>query len=428
MAWRVAKSLEQMRSQFNTLFPSRDKGSDGTIGDAAHATTNSDHNPWVKDGGMGVVTALDITHHPGEGVDTWTIAEYLRQKRDPRIKYVISNKRIFSSVSNPWQWRNYTGSNPHSKHFHVSVSSSKSHYDNTKDWDLIPKDWRPVLRKGDRGQFVRQLQILLGIVADGQFGAGVDTAVRAFQRDAGLTADGVVGTATWKALDDVAPPDPIEPSEPPPVEPPVDPDLPENRPVLRRGSKGEEVRILQQLLLIRPVDGDFGSITEVAVKAFQRGAGLDADGIVGVATWEELDKLEQIPDEKKWFENIVCTVFGGKADPNNSAYPPYSFISDDDIGCALPDRFKGDRPQVEVINEANGKRVITEIVDVGPWNVDDPYWKTNSRPQAETGRDKKGRKTNLAGLDLTPAAAKAIGLSGKGKVSWAFVSTRAEEA
>jgi hypothetical protein len=38
-------------------------------------------------------------HNPGNGVETCSIAEYLRTKRDPRIKYVISNKRIFSSVS-----------------------------------------------------------------------------------------------------------------------------------------------------------------------------------------------------------------------------------------------------------------------------------------------------------------------------------------
>ncbi|HKV33547.1 MAG TPA: hypothetical protein VJP89_04485, partial [Pyrinomonadaceae bacterium] len=61
MAWRVAKSLLRLREQINELAPNRSKASDGTIGDAAHASRKSDHNPWVKDGSIGVVTAMDIT-------------------------------------------------------------------------------------------------------------------------------------------------------------------------------------------------------------------------------------------------------------------------------------------------------------------------------------------------------------------------------
>jgi hypothetical protein len=60
-------------------------------------------------------------------------------------------------------------------------------------------------------------------------------------------------------------------------------------------------------------------------------------------------------------------------------------------------------------------------MDVGPWNIKDPYWVTGSRPQAETGVDMSGRRTNLAGIDLTPAAANAIGLQGKGTVDWEFI-------
>ena len=89
---------------------------------------------------------------------------------------------------------------------------------------------------------------------------------------------------------------------------------------------------------------------------------------------------------------------------------------------ALPYRFEGGRPQVIVINRNTGKECVCEIVDVGPWNIDDPYWTLGSRPQAESGTDKKGRQTNKAGIDLTPGAAKAIGLSGKGIVDWSFAN------
>lgn len=120
----------------------------------------------------------------------------------------------------------------------------------------------------------------------------------------------------------------------------------------------------------------------------------------------------------KTFPNIMATMFGGVADPNNSAYDNH-FINDRELGVALPARFKGLRPKVKVTY--NGKSVICDIVDIGPWSTDDPYWELGTRPQAESGRDKKGRRTNLAGLDLTPAADKAIGLNGKGRVDWEFV-------
>jgi N-acetylmuramoyl-L-alanine amidase len=119
--------------------------------------------------------------------------------------------------------------------------------------------------------------------------------------------------------------------------------------------------------------------------------------------------------------NIVCTVFGGSKDPNDSAYQPYDEITDSEISCALPYRFLDPLPTVEVINIDNNKTVECEVRDIGPWNVNDPYWQTGQRPQAESGTDMKGRTTNLAGIDLTPAAAKAIGLEGKGKVNWRFV-------
>ena len=54
--------------------------------------------------------------------------------------------------------------------------------------------------------------------------------------------------------------------------------------VLKKGSKGESVRTLQEFLKIT-VDGDFGSKTESAVKAFQKKTGLTVDGVVGKSTW-----------------------------------------------------------------------------------------------------------------------------------------------
>ena len=56
MTWRLARSLETLRAQINRIAPNRSKVSDGTIGDAKHASRSSDHNPWAKDGGVGDIT------------------------------------------------------------------------------------------------------------------------------------------------------------------------------------------------------------------------------------------------------------------------------------------------------------------------------------------------------------------------------------
>lgn len=136
MAWRVAESLKHLREQINQRAPNRSKASDGTIGDAAHASTNSDHNPHVIDGGVGVVTALDVTHDPDDGCDAQKIVDALVKSKDKRIKYIIWKKQIVSSSIHPWVWRQYNGKNPHTKHFHLSVSANKALYDSVADWQL----------------------------------------------------------------------------------------------------------------------------------------------------------------------------------------------------------------------------------------------------------------------------------------------------
>jgi hypothetical protein len=61
---------------------------------------------------------------------------------------------------------------------------------------------RPTLRRGDSGQFVTELQRLLGM-PDGPavFGPKTEAAVRAFQRERSMVPDGIVGPKTWSAID-----------------------------------------------------------------------------------------------------------------------------------------------------------------------------------------------------------------------------------
>ncbi|MES2044608.1 MAG: DNA/RNA non-specific endonuclease [Pseudomonadota bacterium] len=136
--WRIAKALLKLRDQVNATAPNRKKGWDGTIGDAAHASRSSDHNPWIVDGGQGVVTALDITHDPQGGCDAGKLAESIRTNKDKRVKYVIWNRRIANASpidgQPTWAWRPYSGANPHDHHVHISVAAKKAQYDATSPW------------------------------------------------------------------------------------------------------------------------------------------------------------------------------------------------------------------------------------------------------------------------------------------------------
>lgn len=207
MAWRLAKSLDVLRAEINEKYPNRDKSADGTIGDEAHSSRSSDHNP----NSASVVCALDITHDPRHGLDAGKLADELRLSGDPRIKYVISNRRIANSGA---AWRKYSGANPHDHHFHISVHGN---YDSIAPWNIsdamstsiidvlrstmTPKSAAPFLVKGSKGKDVERLQSLLKIKVDGEFGPKTESAVKAFQKKSKLVADGKVGTYTWKALD-----------------------------------------------------------------------------------------------------------------------------------------------------------------------------------------------------------------------------------
>lgn len=216
MSWRVAKSLILLRDEVNKAAPVRNKASDGTIGDPRHLSRKSDHNPDHR----GIVCALDITHDPANGCDAHEIAEAIASSKDFRLGYVISNGRIANPAYNDGKWRRYTGSNPHTKHCHISVHHD---VDNEAPWDIYdaiggpmpepvpPMDRaldKPLVKKGAKGAIVREVQNLLlshgfklpRYGADGDFGSETEGAVEAFQRSRGLSPDGDVGPYTWGAL------------------------------------------------------------------------------------------------------------------------------------------------------------------------------------------------------------------------------------
>lgn len=88
-------------------------------------------------------------------------------------------------------------------------------FDETTPGEAAPlaAEDQPNLRRGSRGPSVRRLQSALvragyEVSVDGVFGSRTESAVRAFQQTAGLTADGVVGPATWQRLGEAPAPAP----------------------------------------------------------------------------------------------------------------------------------------------------------------------------------------------------------------------------
>ena len=96
--------------------------------------------------------------------------------------------------------------------------------------------------------------------------------------------------------------------------------FPENtgwRPTIRRGSKGDVVTECQTMLVklgydIGPcgIDGDFGRATMAAVKEFQRDHQLTIDGVVGVMTWDAMDKAVRMINQQPVKKTYTVTIRG----------------------------------------------------------------------------------------------------------------------
>ncbi|WP_129723760.1 peptidoglycan-binding domain-containing protein [Xylanivirga thermophila] len=144
----------------------------------------------------------------------------------------------------------------------------------------------PLLKVGSRGNEVATLQQQLQKMnlfnynrITGYYGNITKDAVIRFQKQHGLSPDGIVGKNTYNALSTY---DNAKRSG-----------STSQGVLIRRGSRGGAVSELQQILkskgyLNDKVDGIFGRNTENAVKSFQKSSGLKSDGIVGKATWAKL--------------------------------------------------------------------------------------------------------------------------------------------
>jgi hypothetical protein len=112
LAKKAAPAAIAALRQATALRPKRKKASDGLLPSKAHVhqNPNSDHNSGF---------AVDITHDPVNGIDCDIAFENL--KADPRVKYLIFNSKIWSKEKGT---KEYTGSNKHTKHLHISIKET----------------------------------------------------------------------------------------------------------------------------------------------------------------------------------------------------------------------------------------------------------------------------------------------------------------
>ncbi len=118
MSWHLAPALVQLRTELDSRFPDRSRIYDGTIGDAAHASRVSAHNP----DGWGLVRAMDITTVGPHGDEIRNLV-LNAAIGNSRVYCVIHQRKIYSRRNN-FVARPYAGSNPHNSHIHVSLRNT----------------------------------------------------------------------------------------------------------------------------------------------------------------------------------------------------------------------------------------------------------------------------------------------------------------
>lgn len=195
-SWTLVPCLVVLREEFDTLAPNRDKSSDGSIGDSAHASSSSDHNPdetgatpYEDADNINEVHAIDVDANLN--LSGWTmtravniIVERHRVGVDDRLQNVIYNKKVWSRS---WGWteREYTGSNPHDGHAHFSSRYTLAEETDERPWGLLKENMMNHLpRKGDEGESVKYWQYVLtrigypNLVADGDYGSATAAAIK----------------------------------------------------------------------------------------------------------------------------------------------------------------------------------------------------------------------------------------------------------
>ena len=181
-SYHLAPSLQTLRDEINARWPGRDRTSDGWIGDAAHSARASDHNPNSRRS----VNAIDIDH---DGIDCKALVSLL--VKDPRVNYVIHDGKIYSRVRG-FKGAPYKGTNPHTKHVHVSILQSRTAEQDTRPWGIV----KAAVQSAGKAA-TQAVQASGKVVVDSRYGTGTHSLV---QRRRGRPVDGRLGEGDIRDL------------------------------------------------------------------------------------------------------------------------------------------------------------------------------------------------------------------------------------
>lgn len=151
-----APTLVAMRAEATRIAPLRSLLSDGICASVSHSSQNpvSDHERGE---------ACDLTHDPLHGFDAHARVDRIRLRKDPRVKYIISQGRI-ASHDRDFIWRPYDGNNPHDRHAHVSIFRASR--DDMRPWFVAS----PVLVPPGQGEelpMYTSIQVVCDLGVDG---------------------------------------------------------------------------------------------------------------------------------------------------------------------------------------------------------------------------------------------------------------------
>jgi hypothetical protein len=228
----VVKRLTSIDSELTAAAPKRTLPT-WYAGDAAHKTRPSGHNPDDTPGSKAEYQDSDNIAEIRAGdyrlplnakfsaeAAVQLLVKQCRANAIDSIQYIIFNRRIWSE-STGWVTRAYTGSNPHDKHFHISVKPETVHENDTKKIGFEslnpkpappkpnPSPALPVFKNGsrqnsksknNRGTDVATLQRFVGAKDTGSWNSETEREVRAYQDTRGLKVDGIAGPKTWAPI------------------------------------------------------------------------------------------------------------------------------------------------------------------------------------------------------------------------------------
>jgi hypothetical protein len=209
--WVLIPCLKALFAEFDRIAPSRDRASDGSIGDAAHRNEVSDHNPDetgrvpIHDADhLNEVHAIDVDNNLRESDLTMEkVVQFLlgrcRSGAEKRLRYVIYNRRIWAASSG-WAQKTYTGASPHTEHAHFSASYDTNLEASTASWHL--EDIPVALTAADKTWITNTIAAQTKAAINAELGAiaqavmttyrvgGTETAGETYQRNLSeLTAD-----------------------------------------------------------------------------------------------------------------------------------------------------------------------------------------------------------------------------------------------